>query len=111
MTRLIERQFADSPVIAFDHIKDRSVIATLNHTQIGFLDDGCRLYEYIKDGVLQSRKINIEVNREWVFPRNVDGKKEYVKSADFYEELLKERYRGKPMKAGKGDDRPCCIRR
>lgn len=98
MTRLLKQLFEDSRVVVCEHLKDRSIIDTLNHTQRSFLQDGERLYKYVENGVLNSRKLNTDVNRDRRFARMVDGSKEYYASEVLYQELLKERYRGKRIK-------------
>jgi hypothetical protein len=92
MVSLLERFFQEHPAAAFSRLTDRSVIATLNHTQTGFLLDGYRLYDYIQDGILHTRRINADMNRDWLFTQKIHGKKDYYFSADRFEELLKARY-------------------
>jgi hypothetical protein len=92
MVSLLERFFQEHPVAAFSRLTDRSVIATLNHTQTGFLLDGYRLYDYIQDGILHTRRINADMNRDWLFTQKINGKKDYYFSAERFEELLKARY-------------------
>lgn len=93
MKKLLERFFSDSPAVVFSRLQNRSVIAQLNHTQSRYLDDGYRLYDYIEDGILHSRRINRSINREWYFTETINGKTEYFNSAKRFEELLKARYR------------------
>lgn len=40
---------------AFLKITDKSIIASLNHNQFEFADDGYAFYEYIKNEVLKSK--------------------------------------------------------
>lgn len=95
MKRLLERYFADHPMLAFAHLKDKSAIATLNRTQRDFLDDGYRLYEFVENNILQTRKVNKMINREWIFTRQVDGKTDYFESGELFAKQLKERYQRK----------------
>jgi hypothetical protein len=90
--RLLERFFQEHPAIAFSHLTDRSAIATLNYTQRTYLEDGYRLYDYVQDGILHTRKINKDINRKWVFTQKINGKTEYFSSAERFEALLKARY-------------------
>jgi hypothetical protein len=92
MTRLLKRLFNEHPLVAFSHLKDKSAISTLNYTQRGFLQDGYRLYDYVQNGVLMTRKVNVYLNRDWRFTQKINGKTEYITTADRFEELLKARY-------------------
>lgn len=92
MTRLLKRFFEETPVVVFSALKDKSIIATLNHTQSDFAFDGYRLYEFIENGILQTRKFNKKINTEWLLTKKVDGKKEYFYPAEMFEQLLKARY-------------------
>jgi hypothetical protein len=92
MTRLLHRFFQDHPMVAFSRITDRSMIATLNHTQTYYLFDGDRLYDYLQGGILHTKQFNSDINRNWLFAETVNGKKDYFVSADRFKELLKARY-------------------
>jgi len=56
------------------------------------LDNGYRLYEYIESGILQSRKINKDVNWGGYFTEKIVGNAEYFASTDRFKELLVKRY-------------------
>lgn len=92
MTRLLERYFKEDPYIVISALKDKSIIATLNHNQTDFAFDGYRLYEFIEDGVLQTKKFNRIFNTDWLLTEKVDGKSRYFFPAVAFERLLKERY-------------------
>lgn len=92
MKELLEKFFEDSPAVVFSKLTDKSAIATLNYTQRAYLEDGYRLYKYIENGILQSLKINKDVNKDWCFTENVNGKTEYFTSSDKFKELLLKRY-------------------
>lgn len=93
MTKLLKRFFDDYPVVAFDRLTDKRAIATLNHTQLTFADDGYRFFEFIENNVLQTRKINKKVNFDWIFTEKIGGKTDYFYSGEKFEQLLKERYK------------------
>ncbi len=92
MMKLLKRLFADNPVVAFSRLKDRSIIATLNHTQSSYLYDGYLLGDYIRDGILHTLELNHDINREYLFSQKIDGKTEYFYAAERFEKLLRERY-------------------
>lgn len=92
MKRALERYFDSSPIVVFDKITDRSIISTLNKTQSDWAEDGYRFYEFIENGILQSKKINRKINRDWIFTRKVNGKTEYIRSAEEFERIIKENF-------------------
>ena len=92
MTKLLKRFFDDYPVVMFDRLTDRRAIATLNHTQLTFADDGYRFFDFIENNILQTRKINMKVNFDWIFSEKNAGKTDYFYSGERFEQLLKERY-------------------
>jgi hypothetical protein len=47
MEYLIKRFLKEHPAMVFSRLTDRSIIATLNHTQTDHLLDGYRLYDYV----------------------------------------------------------------
>lgn len=93
MKRALERYFESSPIVVFDKITDRSIIATLNKTQSDLAEDGYYFYEFIKNGILQTKEINRKINRDWIFTRKVNGKTEYIRSAEEFEKLIKENFK------------------
>lgn len=91
-TKLLKRFFEENPFVAYSALKDRRIIATLNHTQLTYLDDGYRLYDFIENNVMQSKKLNYKINFDWIFTDKADGKTDYFVSGEKFAELLKERY-------------------
>lgn len=72
-----------------------SIIASLNHNQFKYADDGYRFYEYINKNVLNSVKINKDFNWNYLTTnKNINGKKEYIYPAEYFRELLINRYGG-----------------
>lgn len=92
MQTYLEKYFAEAPIVCFEKLTDRSAIATLNHTQLEFADDGYAFFRYIENGVLQTLKINRIINFDWFFTMKINGKTEYITSGVRFKELLKERY-------------------
>ena len=93
MKRALERYFESSPIVVFDKITDRSIIATLNKTQSDWAEDGCYFYKFIINGILQTKEINRKINRDWIFTRKENGKTEYIRSAEEFEKLIKENFK------------------
>ncbi len=92
MTALLKRFFREYPLVCFAKLTDRKTIAALNHLQSHYLEDGYRLYNYFEGNVLQTRRLNREINREYPVTEKVDGKMQYFFPAEKFAELLKKRY-------------------
>lgn len=91
MTNILERLFEKHPIVVFDKLVDKSIISSLNRNQSFILDDGYRLYEYIENNILKTRKFNKDINKIPVMQK-IDGKQEYIFPIDRFEELLKNYY-------------------
>lgn len=93
MQKILNKHFELHPAMCFSRLHDRSIIATLNHTQISYLEDGYRLYDYISNGILHTIDLNRAINRDWIFNENRNGKTDYFVSTERFEKLMKERYK------------------
>lgn len=58
----LKRMFSEAPYCTVDRLTNRSIIATLNHTQQSFAWDGYRFYDYMQDNILHTILINRDVN-------------------------------------------------
>ncbi len=92
MMEALHKLFADSPIVCFDKLTDRSGSATLNTTQTRFAEDGYYFFEFIEDGILKTMEINHRINFDWLFTMKVNGKTEYFHSGDKFKELVLARY-------------------
>lgn len=92
MIKLLERFFEEHPACCFSKLTDKSAISTLNRTQWTFAEDGYRFYDYIENGILNTREINKKVNTDWIFTQKINGKTEYFYAADKFKELLINMY-------------------
>jgi hypothetical protein len=92
MTVALKKMFEENSVICFAKITDKSAIATLNTTQSRFAYDGYRFYEFIRDGILHTIKINHAVNFTWLFTIKIDGKTEYIYAGEKFREIVLNRY-------------------
>lgn len=97
MGTLIDRWLKEHPIVVYDHLKDRSMIAQLNFTQREFLNDGYTLYEYFKDGILQTRKLNYHYNWSYIpGGKTADGTRDFRYGAERFRDVLKSYY-GTPL--------------
>ena len=78
MTKILEKFFEDYPACTFSKITDRSIIASLNHNQFEFADDGYAFYDYIENGILKSKEINRKINWKFLSTQIINGKKVYI---------------------------------
>lgn len=92
MTSLLERFFEESPFVCFSKLTNRSILTTMNRFQTYYLQDGYRLYEYIENNILQTRKLNRFLNTNYPGSEKVNGKTEYFFPIEKLKNLLKERY-------------------
>lgn len=93
MQKLLDKFFEEYPVCVFSKLTNRSIIASLNHNQSIYADDGYRFYEYIQDNVLNSKKINKDFNWKSLTTVMVNGKKGYEYPAEIFRKLLVDRYK------------------
>lgn len=95
MLNLLERFYKEYPACAFSRLTNKSIIASLNHNQFEFADDGYRFYDYIKNNILNSKRINNDFNWDNLTTATINGKKEYVYPAEYFRKLIIERYKNK----------------
>lgn len=92
MLKLLEKLYADYPTCAFEKLTNKNIIASLNHNQFQYADDGYRFYEYIDKSILNTIKINKDFNWNNLTTKNINGKKEYIYPAEYFRDILIERY-------------------
>ena len=90
--KYLKRLFEEHPACCFSKLTDKSAISTLNRTQWTFAEDGYRFYDFIENGILNTRKINKLVNTDWLFTQKINGKTEYFYAVDKFKEVLIEMY-------------------
>ena len=95
MIKILEKFFKDYPFCTFSKITDRGIIASLNHNQFEFADNGYAFYDYIENGILKSKEINKKFNWKELTTQIINGKKDYIYPAEYFRELLLNRYKGK----------------
>ena len=91
MQKALEKYFASSPVVCFDRITNRSIIARLNHIQSSWAWDGQRFYEYVRGGILYTKEINRDVNN-YLLSTKENGKTEYRLPYRYFEEIIKKEF-------------------
>lgn len=92
MQKVLKRFFEDYPICTFAKLEDRSVIATLNHNQLHFADDGKRFLDYIENGILKTKEINKDFNWKQIASIKNDKKVNYIFPAEYFKELLLQKY-------------------
>jgi hypothetical protein len=58
-----------------------------------FANDGDAFYDYFENGILQTKKMNHNVNFEWMVTQTINGKTKYIYPGERFKELLLKRYR------------------
>lgn len=89
MQKALEKYFHASPILCFDRITDKSIIASMNGIQSRWAWDGDRFYGYISDGILHTKKINRDVN-EMPVTKKVEGREEWIVPYELFEETIKK---------------------
>ncbi|KAF0225280.1 MAG: Uncharacterized protein FD133_658 [Erysipelotrichaceae bacterium] len=92
MVLTLEKFFSQYSLCAYSKLTDRSIISSLNRNQWVFANDGYAFYDYFENGILQTRKINHDVNFKWLVTQTIDGKTEYIYPGERFKALLLERY-------------------
>lgn len=95
MKRILGKFYTEYPVCAFSRLVNKSIISSLNHNQFQYADDGYRFYDYIDKNILNTIKINKDFNWKNLTTKIINGKKEYIYPAEYFRELLIERYENK----------------
>lgn len=89
---LLEKLFSQYSLCTFSKLTNRSIISSLNRNQLDFANDGYAFFDYIENGILQTRKINHDVNFDWLVTQSINGKTEYIYSGDLFKAMLLDRY-------------------
>lgn len=91
-TEALDVLFDRHGVFCFDKLTDQSTIGTLNGNLRSFALNGDRFYEYVQDSILQTKKINRDVNFDYVVTMKVDGKSQYIFPGEEFRKQLVERF-------------------
>jgi hypothetical protein len=92
MIKTLEKHFSSNSVCVYSKLTDRSIISSLNRNQSDFALDGYAFYEYFENNVLQTRKINHDINFNWFVSQKINGKTEYILPGERFRKLLLDRY-------------------
>lgn len=92
MKKVLMKFFYDYPSSTFAKLTNKSVTAILNNNQHHYAEDGKKFYDYVKNNVLNSMQINKDYNWKQLVTRNINGRDTYVFPAEYFKELILERY-------------------
>lgn len=94
MSKLLVRLSKEHPFVIFDKLKDKSTIAALNYVETFYADYGYLFYKYFEGNILQTIKINDDINKDYLFTTKIEGKStpDYFYSGERFVKLLKEYY-------------------
>lgn len=93
IVNLLEKLFSQHSLCAFSKLTNRNIISSLNRNQLDFADDGYAFFNYIENGILQTRKINHDINFNWLVTQSINGRTEYIYSGEIFKALLIDRYK------------------
>ncbi len=91
MQKALDKYFSSSGFAIYDKLTDKSLISTLNRTQLSFADDGYRFYDFIENGILQSFKINRAV-AEYIMTAKINGKSEYIVPKEYFRSTILQKF-------------------
>ncbi len=98
MLDCLEKLTKEHPFCTFSKLTNKSIISTLNQTELGFAGYGYRFYNYIENGIMQTKKINRDINRNWLFTKKNGKTIEYFYTADKFRELVVARFNKQEQK-------------
>lgn len=88
MIDLLRRLFEESETVIFDKLSNMSITAMLNHAEHK-MQSYKTFYDFISDGIFHTKELNRFVNEHFI-SKSIG----YKTPCEFFEELLKERYKG-----------------
>lgn len=89
---LLPKYLSETTFGAFAPLTDKSMISHINHIVSDFAWDGERFFDFIKDGIMNTKEINRQVNFDFLVSDIIDGKRDYIYPAERFKELLTEKY-------------------
>lgn len=92
MKKILMKFFNDYPSSIFAKLTNKSITAILNNNQHHYAEDGKKFYDYVENNVLNSMQINKDYNWKQLVTRNINGRDTYVFPAEYFKELILERY-------------------
>lgn len=92
MVKALKKYVKSSTVFIFDKITNRSIISSLNHVQSDWAWGGSRFYNYIKDGILHTKKINRDVN-DFITTIKINNKSKYIVPYEYFAKVMKEKFK------------------
>lgn len=97
MKKVLMKFFNDYPSSTFAKLTNKSVTAILNNNQHHYAEDGKKFYDYVENNVLNSMQINKDYNWKQLTTKNIEGRSNYTFPAEYFKELILERYSNKEI--------------
>ncbi|MBQ4088988.1 MAG: hypothetical protein IJC56_03800 [Clostridia bacterium] len=98
MIECLERMQRHDMIAIFEPLKNKSMIATLNHNMQDFAWDGERFWDYIEDGTLNSVEINWRYNFDYIVRYKALGYNDFYIPAELFRKCVVETYGNKNVK-------------
>lgn len=94
MKKCLKKMLNEYPLYTFSKLTNRSIISTLNQTEKSLARYGYdyALYKYTKNGILQTKKINRDINRYWMCTTKNDKSTKRICCAEKFRELVVSRF-------------------
>ena len=88
MIKALQNMYQQHLYVTYDKLVDRSSISTMNRCQMEFTQDGYAFYRYLENNVLQTKKINYDVNFKWLASDLTYSKISYFPGERFRETVI-----------------------
>lgn len=89
---LLPKYLSETTFGVFAPLKDKSMISHVNCIVSDFAWDGERFFDFIKNGIMNTKEINRQVNFDFLVSDKIAGKVDYIYPAERFKELLTEKY-------------------
>jgi len=87
----LNKYFTENRYTIFTPLKDKPATASLQANERMFTNEE-KMSTYIQDGVVQTKKLNLEYNKGYLVARVVGGKTEFIIPADRFKDIVMTRF-------------------
>ena len=88
MMTCLKKMFDEHQLCIYSNLTNRSIISALNYNETINVDYRGLFYEYIENSILNTTKINRDVNWNNIMNVIINGKKEYIVPGKYFRELF-----------------------
>ena len=93
MIKCLKKMFDEHQLCIYSNLTNKSIISALNYNKTIYVDYCNLFYKNIENSILNTIKINRDINWDNIMNVFIDGKKEYVVPGKYFRELLISYYK------------------